>query len=63
MGEMDQIEVSRAADAAVSTLDTMVVHLQHLLADTISEVAISGGQIILRTTHSDLINLLTRQVV
>ena len=59
MSEMDQIEVRRATDAAASTLDTMVVHLQHLLADTMGEVAISGGQIILRTTHSALINLLT----
>ena len=59
MGEMDKIEVSRAGDVAASTLDTMVVHLQHLLADTISGAEISGGQIILRTAPSALVNLLT----
>ena len=51
MGEMDQIEGSRAADAAASALDTMVVHLQHLLGDAMGDAEISGGQIILRTTQ------------
>ena len=59
MGEMDQIEGSRASDAAASALDTMVVHLQHLLGDAMGGAEISGGQIILRTTPSALVNLLT----
>lgn len=59
MGEMDQIEGGRAVDAAASALDTMVVHLQHLLGDTMGDAEISGGQIILRTTPSALVNLLT----
>ena len=59
MGEMDQIEGGRAADAAASALDTMVVHLQHLLGDAMGVAEISGGQIILRTTPSALVNLLT----
>jgi NADH-quinone oxidoreductase subunit C len=59
MGEMDQIEGGRAAGAAASALDTMVVHLQHLLGDAMGDAEISGGQIILRTTPSALVNLLT----
>ncbi len=59
MGEMDQIEGGRAADAAASALDTMVVHLQQLLGDAMGDAEISGGQIILRTTPSALVNLLT----
>ena len=41
MGEMDQIEGGRAADAAASALDTMVVHLQHLLGDAMGDAEIS----------------------
>ena len=59
MGKIDQIEVGWAADAAVSALDTMVVHLQHLLGDAMGDAKISGGQIIMRTTPSALVNLLT----
>ena len=59
MGKMDQIEGGRAADAAASALDTMVVHLQHLLGDAMGDPEITGGQIILRTTPSALVNLLT----
>jgi NADH-quinone oxidoreductase subunit C len=59
MGEMDQIEGGLVADAAALALDTMVLHLQHLLGDAMGDVEISGGQIILRTTPSALVNLLT----
>jgi NADH-quinone oxidoreductase subunit C len=58
MGEMDQIEDGRVTDPAASALETMVVHLQHLLGDTVSSADISGGQIILRTTSAALITLL-----
>jgi NADH-quinone oxidoreductase subunit C len=54
MGEMDQIEDGRVTDAAPSALETMVVHLQHLLGGA----DVSGGQIILRTTSAALITLL-----
>ena len=58
MGEMYQIEDSQVTDAAPSALETMVVHLQHLLGDDISSADISGGQIILRTTSAALVTLL-----
>ena len=58
MGEMYQIEDGQVTDAAPSALETMVVHLQHLLGDAISSADISGGQIILRTTSAALITLL-----
>ena len=58
MGEMYQIEDGQVTDAAPSALETMVVHLQHLLGDAVSSDDISGGQIILRTTSAALITLL-----
>ena len=58
MGEMYQIEDSQVTDAAPSALETMVVHLQHLLGDAGSSADIYGGQIILRTTSAALITLL-----
>ena len=50
MGEMDQIEGGRWQMPRRRLLDTMVVHLQHLLGDAMGDAEISGGQIILRTT-------------
>ena len=58
MGEIYQNEDGRVTDAAPSALETMVVHLQHLLGDDVSSADISGGQIILRTTSAALITLL-----
>ena len=58
MGEMYQIEDGQVTDAAPSALETMVVHLQHLLGDAVPSADISGGQIILRTTSAALVTLL-----
>ncbi len=59
MVEMDQIEADQSAIFKPTAEKAMVLHLQHLLGDAISEAAIAGDQIILRTTPSALVNMLT----
>ena len=59
MGENDQFEGGHTSDADLSSVNTMLVHLQHLFGDSINDANISDGQIILRTIPSSLINLLT----